>query len=448
MAKNILNIVLTGGPCAGKTTALEQIKEHLSQKGWTVLIVPETATTLINGGIIPSQIGEQNYQDIAFPYTMAKEAAFRRAAEAIDGNVAILYDRGLTDQLAYMAPKEKNQLLDKLGMTHEDTYEPYDAIIHLKTAAYGAEEFYTLSNNQARYESIEDARTADDRCRNAYLGHKNLFIVKNNGAFDDKMKDVLDIITRICDDTLTKNKQNGTQTERKTEMPNTDRPTEIERKFLAEMPDKDWFSQQPGHTKKHIIQTYINDGQPGETRVRQIDQNETTSFVKTHKEGEGLTRIEEESTISEKEAKELLQNADPTRTPIEKTRHVIPSGSHKIELDVYPWDEKNCVFEIELKSEDEEYKIPDVLKPIAEVTEFPEFKNGALAKNIPENGLADLYKTLVTPEPETKAKDVAVSDLFPMGVPTSTPNDLFPLGSKPEPKDNEPSKPTNFDITN
>jgi Tfp pilus assembly protein PilE len=33
----------------------------------------------------------------------------------------------------------------------------YEAVIHLVTAAQGAEEFFTNQNNEARYESIEEA---------------------------------------------------------------------------------------------------------------------------------------------------------------------------------------------------------------------------------------------------------------------------------------------------
>jgi len=34
----------------------------------------------------------------------------------------------------------------------------YDAVLHLTTAAKGAESFYTKSNNAARRETIEEAR--------------------------------------------------------------------------------------------------------------------------------------------------------------------------------------------------------------------------------------------------------------------------------------------------
>lgn len=51
MQKSATEIVLTGGPCAGKTTALSYISEKLMDKGFRVFIVPEVATMLINGGI-------------------------------------------------------------------------------------------------------------------------------------------------------------------------------------------------------------------------------------------------------------------------------------------------------------------------------------------------------------------------------------------------------------
>ena len=36
----VKKIVLTGGPCAGKTTALQQIEREFTEKGYHVLIVP------------------------------------------------------------------------------------------------------------------------------------------------------------------------------------------------------------------------------------------------------------------------------------------------------------------------------------------------------------------------------------------------------------------------
>ena len=46
----VTRICLTGGPCAGKTTALATLNLHLKQLGYRVLLVPEAATILMHGG--------------------------------------------------------------------------------------------------------------------------------------------------------------------------------------------------------------------------------------------------------------------------------------------------------------------------------------------------------------------------------------------------------------
>ena len=47
---NVTRILLTGGPCAGKTTGLAEINSDLTQLGYKVLAVPEAATLFGNGG--------------------------------------------------------------------------------------------------------------------------------------------------------------------------------------------------------------------------------------------------------------------------------------------------------------------------------------------------------------------------------------------------------------
>ncbi len=41
---NLIRIVLTGGPCGGKTTAISRLMEWLTGLGYYVVIVPEAAT--------------------------------------------------------------------------------------------------------------------------------------------------------------------------------------------------------------------------------------------------------------------------------------------------------------------------------------------------------------------------------------------------------------------
>lgn len=41
---------MTGGPCAGKTTALASCQQYLTQLGYKIFVVPEAATLLMKAG--------------------------------------------------------------------------------------------------------------------------------------------------------------------------------------------------------------------------------------------------------------------------------------------------------------------------------------------------------------------------------------------------------------
>ena len=46
----IYRVCLTGGPCAGKTTALVSLTESLIKEEFNVLTVPEAATLMMSAG--------------------------------------------------------------------------------------------------------------------------------------------------------------------------------------------------------------------------------------------------------------------------------------------------------------------------------------------------------------------------------------------------------------
>ena len=56
----IFRVVLTGGPCAGKTTAITSIATRLRENGFNVFIVPEAASMIFTSG---GDINLANYSD-------------------------------------------------------------------------------------------------------------------------------------------------------------------------------------------------------------------------------------------------------------------------------------------------------------------------------------------------------------------------------------------------
>lgn len=77
----------------------------------------------------------------------------------------------------------------------------YDGILHLVTAADGAEDFYENQTNEARYENIEQAKQQDERLRKAYFGHAKWFMIDNKHSknFDDKINRCLEACYNILE---------------------------------------------------------------------------------------------------------------------------------------------------------------------------------------------------------------------------------------------------------
>ena len=158
----ITKIVITGGPGAGKTGALGRIREVFSDLGYTVLFVPEVATSLISGGVAPWTCGTNlDYQKCHVATQVFREQIFEQAARTMPNDkILIVCDRGNMGNKAYMTEEEFQGILRDLGTTEVALRDGYDAVFHLVTAAKGAEQFYTLENNQARIET-GDHRAGD-----------------------------------------------------------------------------------------------------------------------------------------------------------------------------------------------------------------------------------------------------------------------------------------------
>ena len=126
----IRKIVLTGGPCGGKSTGLEYIRREYEKKGWRVLAVDECATEVIKSGIAPGK-SNTNF-DFELPIVQlqkAKEEIFEQAARQLpDEKVLIIYDRGFLDMKTYCSDLEFEQICQAVKMSEEEMKHRYDGI--------------------------------------------------------------------------------------------------------------------------------------------------------------------------------------------------------------------------------------------------------------------------------------------------------------------------------
>ena len=264
------------------------------------------------------------------------------------------------DNRAYMSEVEFQAALEALHLDEVALRDDYNGVFHLVTAAKGAEQFYTLSNNQARTETPEKARELDDKLIAAWTGHPHLRVIGNDRDFDGKMKRLIAEISALLGEP---------------------EPFEIERKFLIEYPDIAWLEKQPNCHKVDIIQTYLHSGNGDEIRVRQRGENGSYTYYQTTKRTiTGVKRLELERRLSQREYLAQLMEADPALRPIRKTRYCLTWEEQYFEIDIYPFWKDKAILEIELSDENEPIRFPKELKVIREVTEDEEYKNASLAK--------------------------------------------------------------------
>ena len=260
-----------------------------------------------------------------------------------------------------MNDEEFQYVLDKLNTNEIELRDHYDAVFHLVTAAKGAEQFYTLANNAARYETIEEAVRVDDGLIAAWTGHPHLRIIDNRYNFDEKM---LALITEIST-FLGEPKPLGTR-----------------RKYLIGYPDVQALMKRPNCQSVDILQTYLKSEIPGEMiRIRQRGLHGNYVYFMTRKRNiEGMKRIEMEERLTKNEYLELLMQADQNYRSIRKQRYCLSENGLYYNIDIYPQWNDVAIMEIELYSENDAVIMPDGIQVIREVTGEEEFTNPYIAR--------------------------------------------------------------------
>lgn len=361
----IKKIVLTGGPCAGKSTALSRIESYLLDKGYAVLIVAESATELIHGGIRP--FGNQaiygfDFQGIILDYQLNKEKSYEQAAnllEATGRDVVIIYDRGVLDNKAYLDYLGWQKLLKTRGLKESDLQENYDLVIHMVTAALGAEDAYTLQNNQARTETVDEAKELDNRTMQAWSGHQNLKIIDNSCSFNEKINNVLEeCLKSLGDKTIIRE----------------------QRKFVVDSANLNLDELEKICSKSIIQQFYFQkENSPYEYRIRkkEIDGKNYYYLTIQEKFDNGKSKLIKEKKLSVNEYLNYLENNNYISS-IKKTRYTFLYEKEYIRLDLF--EDGFVLLEIEPISKIDEIKIPVGIDILEEVSNKSSYQNVELAK--------------------------------------------------------------------
>lgn len=343
----VKKIVLTGGPCGGKTSAKKYLKDYFEQHGFNVVFVAESATEIIQK--TSNKRGTIEFQREVYENQLKNE---ENALNHVADKTLIVCDRGTMDAAAYCDNFES--FLADFGSNIVSEQERYDGIFYLESAACGAQSFYT-NDGGIRCETVEESRILDAKTLSAWVGHNHLRVIKNEKSFEEKMQNLVKEVAFFV---------------------GLFGSLEIEKKFLIEKPTFETLSKIPFCRWVNITQVYLKSTLGGGRRIR----NRGGCFYYTEKNAlkDGV-REEIERKISAEEYERLLIEADEKCAPICKTRYCFVFDGKYFELDVFPFMQNTAFLEIELKALDEKFSLPPFVTVLRDVSDDSEYTNRAMA---------------------------------------------------------------------
>ena len=360
----IKKIVLTGGPCAGKTTAMVKVIEHFSSLGYKVFTIPEVPTMFTQAGMNYLTSNKDFFfegEKATFQTQINLEDSFQRMAEALQQPVIIVCDRGTMDISTYLTPDFWNRIISEEGYTNSQLRDRYDAVLHLVSAADGAEQFYTTANNAQRLEQADEeglkiARELDKKIVSAWKGHPHLRVINNHEDFNNKLNRVLKEISNVL------------------AIP---QPIEEERKYIVKL-----TGEVPNAIDSDIVQTYLT-GEPGsEIRLRRRGF-EGGKYVYVHTTKKRISdneQIETERQINANLYENMLQQADPYRQRIHKHRKSFIWKGQYFELDEFLEPVSDLmILETRGISANESVKFPPFIQVLEDITGNSKYYNYNIA---------------------------------------------------------------------
>ncbi|XP_064612179.1 TRPL translocation defect protein 14-like [Liolophura sinensis] len=397
----VYRLVLTGGPCGGKTTGQARLSTFFENLGWKVYRVPETATVLISGGVKwPELTNDQSFkfQENLILTMMRIEETFWELARSCHQNCLVICDRGIMDASAYLQPGDWERMKKKNSWNEVEMRDTrYNQVIHMVTAAKGAEAFYTTAH-ETRYEDLDMARRLDDLASQAWVGHPYFDVIDNENNTDFEVK-LNRMIAAVCN-------RLGIDVTDRLSVDST------KRKFLiASLPDPSKFPQYEDFT---VIHDYlVTPSRKMQARLRRRGQDvkwdesqkswdlETGHWTYTHtirRPEINKQSVELKMNVTGRDYQMLLAQKDDRHYSIYKKRRCFLWNNQYFQLDLY---EEPChprckgllLLETYTTLKGDALQLPSFLEVKKEVTNDPAYSMFNLS--LKEDSDATLHEDLL-----------------------------------------------------
>ncbi len=157
------------------------------------------------------------------------------------------------------------------------------------------------------------------------------------------------------------------------------------KKYIIQYPDVEYLKTVPNCHYSDIEQIYLISDDDVSERIRKRGRDGSFKYYHTIKRRiNDYVREEDEKEITKAEYEELKKRANPELNIIYKTRYVIPYKGYMMEIDVFPFWDRQAYLEVELNKTEETPVVPPYIKCMCDVTCESCYTNRALAENIPD----------------------------------------------------------------
>ncbi|KAL7294000.1 hypothetical protein TKK_0012573 [Trichogramma kaykai] len=322
--KRVYKLVLTGGPCGGKTTGQTRICTFFENLGWKVFRVPETATVLLSGGIKFSDLNAEQafkFQESLLKTMLQIENTFFELGTSMNRNCLIICDRGAMDASAFISKEKWELMMASNGWNSVELRDTrYNHIIHMVSAANGAEQFYSTEDHACRTEGLGLARELDYKAASAWVGHPYFDVIDNSQDFESK---ICRMIECVC---------------QKLGIDTGDRLQASSRKvkFLVKgpLPPDEEF---PPFQDFDVVHNYLQSNNPKtQARLRKRGQKGHWSYIHTLRRPKINDQVVEVKTqLTHRDYLNMLAQRDDSHFTIFKRRRCFLINNQYFQLDIY-----------------------------------------------------------------------------------------------------------------
>lgn len=321
--KKVYKLVLTGGPCGGKTTGQARLCTFFENLGWKVFRVPETATVLLSGGIKFSDLTADEaykFQENLLRTMIQMENTFFELGKSCTRNCLIICDRGVMDASAFVSKEKWDRMMRTNNWNSVELRDNrYNQIVHMVSAANGAEAFYSTEDHACRSEGVGLARELDYKSAAAWIGHPYFDVIDNSTDFESKVNRMIECVCQ------------------KLGIDTGDRllTTSKKVKFLvSELPPNSAF---PAFQDFDVVHHYLQSAGPRvQARLRKRGQNGHFSYIHTirrpHLHGQS---IEVKTQLTHRDYLNMLTQRDDAHFTIYKKRRCFLVNNQYFQMDIY-----------------------------------------------------------------------------------------------------------------